>query len=227
MAENETVLETTEIQPEPEAVEEIEAVETQPKPKEPSKAGKFFGGIKERIRKFIVKLKRRPMNVAFFVLIVSSFVFLLLLGNFSQAGLEYAKPGVPIGLFVNTLFSILVLLLFLYAFPKRSKKPKIVMLVLCFVFMAVMIGLDILLFIRWTDAWIEQLPKLDAAAKLERERYIYTAINGSLAHAVLVAVAAILTATYPLYGKLISKINTRKVIESNEIKEEIDTSEEV
>ncbi len=223
MAENETVSETTDVQPEVETVEVVE----QPAPEKPSKGKRFLAAIKERLRKFVVKLKRRPMNIAFFVLIVSSFVYLLLLGSFSQAGLEYAKPGVPISLFINTLFCILVLLLFLYSFPKRSKKPKIVMLVLCFVFMAVMIGLDILLYVRWTGAWAEQLPVLSPNDKAIREKYIYGAINGSLAHAVMVAVAAILTATYPLYGKLISKINTRKVVESTEIKEEIDTSEEV
>ena len=227
MAENETVLETTEIQPETDVVKDIETVETQPESEQPSKPNKFLGAIKERLRKFVVKLKRRPMNIAFFMLIVSSLVFLFLLGNFSQAGLEYARPGVPIGLFVNTLFSILVLLLFLYAFPKRSKKPKIVMLVLCFVFMAVIIGLDILLYVSWSSAWVAHKPDLDEVGILAREKYIYTAINGAIAHAVLVAVAAVLTATYPLYGKLISKINTRKVIESTEIKEEIDTSEEV
>lgn len=66
-----------------------------------------------------------------------------------------------------------------------------------------------------------------AADKAIREKYIYNAINGVLAHAILVAIAALLTATYPLYGKLIGKINTRKNVESTEIKEAIDTSAEV
>ncbi len=223
MAENETVLETTEEQPEVETVEVVE----QPAPEQPSKGKRFLAGIKERLRKFVVKLKRRPMNIAFFVLIVSSFVFLLLLGSFSQAAREYSKFNEPICLFINTLFCILVLLLFLYSFPKRSKKPKIVMLVLCFAFMAVLITLDILLYIGFTNEWAEHLPKLDKDDLEKHVKYIYAAINGSLAHAIMVAVAAILTATYPLYGKLISKINTRKVVESTEIKEEIDTSEEV
>lgn len=223
MAENETVLETTEEQPEVETVEVVE----QPAPDKPSKGKRFLAAIKERLRKFVVKLKRRPMNIAFFVLIVSSFVFLLLLGSFSQAAREYFKFNEPICLFINTLFSILVLLLFLYSFPKRSKKPKIVMLVLCFAFMAVLIALDIILYVGFTTEWAEHLPKLSASDIAKHEKYIYAAISGSLAHAIMVAIAAILTATYPLYGKLISKINTRKVVESTEIKEEIDTSEEV
>lgn len=212
------------------AENEIVAVEEQAAPatgNKPSKGAKFLGSIKEWFRKSIVNLKRRPMNIAFFMLIVSSLVYLFLLGNFSQAGLEYPEAGVPVSIFINTLFSILVLLLFMYSFPKREKKPKIVMLVLTFAFMAVMFALDILLYVKWTDAWAEQSKILNETQKAIREKYIYNAMNGVLAHAVLVAVAAVLTATYPLYGKLINKINTRKNIESTEIKEEIDTSAEV
>ena len=193
---------------------------------------RVVGGIKEWFRKFVVKLKHRPMNIAFFMLAVSSLVFLFLLGKISQAALEYAKTGVPISTFVNTLFSILVLLLFMYSFPKRAKKPKVVMLVLTFVFMAVMIGLDILLYVQWSKAWADVLLKfdsgeLDIALKAVREKYIYAAMYGVLAHAVLVGLAAILTATYPYYGKLIAKINTKKNVESTEIKGEFDTSAEV
>lgn len=199
----------------------------------PSLGKRIGGGIKEWFRKFVVKLKRRPMNIAFFVLIVSSLVYLFLLGNISQTGLEYAKTGVPISIFVNTLFCILVLLLFMYSFPKREKKPKTVMLVLTFAFMAVMIALDILLYVQWTSSWAEACkefaadPENGPAKKALREVYIYGAMYGVLAHAIIVAVAALLTATYPLYGKLINKINTKKVVESTEIKGNIDTAEEV
>lgn len=206
-----------------EIVVEPEAAQTEP---ETSKLTKFTAGVKEWFRKFIVKLKRRPMNIAFCFLIISSLVYMLLLSNFAQTGLEYAPTGVPISIFVNMLFSILVLMLFLNSFPKREKKPKLVMLILLFVFMAVMIGLDILLFVQWNNAWNEALQILSPSDRALREVYIYGAIYGALAHAILVAVAAILTATYPLYGKLIMKINTKKVVESTEMKEAIDTSEE-
>ena len=48
-----------------------------------------------------------------------------------------------------------------------------------------------------------------------------------LTHIVLVGLSVVLLATLPLYRKLILKINTSKVVESNELKEEIDTSAEV
>lgn len=202
-------------------------VEPAPESSKPSKGAKFAAGVKEWLRKFVVNLKRRPTNIAFFVLIVSTLIYLFMLGSISQAGLEYPRTGVPVALFINTLFSILVLLLFMYSFPKRAKKPKIVMLVFTFVFMAAMIGMDILLYIQWTNAWNEALEILNESQKAVREKYIYAAINGVLVHAIFLAIAAVLTATYPLYGKLIGKINTRKVLEENVIKEAIDTSEEV
>lgn len=231
MKENETVLEV-EQQPalEPEVQQDVQP-EVQPEESKPSKFKNFLAGVKEWFRKFIVNLKRRPMNIAFFFLIVSSIIYLLSLGAISQAGKEYDPTGVPISLFINTLFCILVLLLFMYTFPKRSKKPKIVYFVLTFVFMAVMIALDILLYVQWTKAWDSARQLLLETNKLDqlavREKYIYSAINGVLAHAVFVLFAGVLTATYPLYGKLINKINTKKVVESTEIKEAIDTEEEV
>ena len=199
----------------------------------PSLGARIGANIKERFRKFMVKLKLRPMNIAFFVLIVSTIVYLLLLSSFSQAGLEYHDTGVPISIFVNTLFSILVLMLFLNSFPKRAKKPNLVMLILLFVFMAVLIGLDIFLYVKWNAAWTDAIenvfPNMSNGdlQRAEREKYIYKAMYGIIAHAAIVGVAAILTATYPLYGKLLRKVNTKKDIGESNLSEDIDTSAEV
>lgn len=223
---------------------EVENVvnEVQPAPEaKPSKGAKVAAGIKEWFRKFTVKLKRRPMNIAFFVLIVSTLVNLFSLGNYSQLGTItlYSRASQGLCIFVSQLFSILVLLLFMNSFPKREKKPKIVMLVLTFVFIAVMIALDVYLLISWTDLHAQDLAIDRPAASYESywntgtgtQKGVNTfypgVIGGLYAHLILLALAAILTATYPLYGKLINKINTRKVIESTELKETIDTSAEV
>ena len=215
MAENENVVEINEPQPEPAA------------PKKPSKVAKFFGGIKERLRKSVVNLKRRPMNIAFVVLIVSTLVNLCYLGSYASTGIivEYGNDYQGLCIFVVQLFSILVIMLFLNSFPKRSKKPKVVMLVLTFVFMAVMLGLDIYLRVIWHQNHIADTAFFNRPVE-DRKMY-YSAYLGVLVHAIMVGIAALLTATYPLYGKLINMINTRKVVESNDIKEEIDTEEDV
>jgi hypothetical protein len=217
--------------------ENINTVESSEQQSEkPSVGKKIAGGIKEWFRKFIVNLKRRPMNIAFFVLVISTIVNLCILGYLSQLGLStnYSQKMQGLCIFVNQLFSILVLLLFMNSFPKREKKPKVVMLVLTFVFMAVMIALDVYLYIIWGvnhAADIESTASMSATAKETYWNKINSfypqAMSGVMAHIILVAIAAVLTATYPLYGKLINKINTRKVVESTELKEDIDTSEEV
>jgi len=210
-------------------VVEDEVVEPAPESEKPSVGKRIWSGIKEWCRKFVVKLKRRPMNIAFFVLIVSAIVYLCSLGNFSQTALNVHVEWLGLSVFVNTLFCILSLLLFMNSFPKRSKKPKIVMLVLLFVFIAAMITFDIVFYVRSSNAFHNDVEAgyLEGQSKAEMEEYLLPALSATIAHVVLVGLAAILTATYPLYGKLINKINTRKVIESTELKEEIDTTEEV
>lgn len=191
----------------------------------PSKGKAFLAAVKEWFRKFTVKLKRRPMNIAFFVLIVSAILYLCSLGSLSQTALNVHVEWIGLSEFVNTLFCILSLLLFMNSFPKRAKKPKIVMLVLLFVFIAAMITFDVIFYVRVSDAFNKSI--LEGEAKAEMGKYVNPALNATIAHIVLVGVAALLTATYPLYGKLLNKINTRKVIESTELKEEIDTTEDV
>lgn len=219
MAENENVAVETEA-----PVAEVAVAE-----EKPSIGKRIWGGIKEYCRKSVVKLKRRPMNIAFFVLIISTVANLVSLGNYSQLGtnVRYNQQMQGLCVFINQLFSILVLLLFMNSFPKRSKKPKLVMLILCFAFMAVLMGLDIYLYVKWQANYTVDLDRGAGAAYYEELNGYYNgAMSGVLAHLILVGIAAILTATYPLYGKLINKINTRKDIGESQLSEEIDTSEE-
>lgn len=195
-----------------------------PEPEKPSKGKAFVSGLKERGRKFIVNLKRRPMNIAFFVLLISTIVYLCSLGNLSNTALHVYVNWLGLSVFVNTLFCILSLLLFMNAFPKRSKKPKIVMLVLFFAFLAAMIAFDLVFYINIDKAYSAET---NAAIKEGLAVYTLPALRSTLAHIVLVVLSAILTATYPLYSKLLNKINTRKVVESAKLSEEIDTEEDV
>ena len=193
--------------------------------KKPSKAG---AAIKEWFRKFTVKLKHRPMNIAFFVMIVSTVLYLCSLGNYSQSAIRYVSVDwLGFSIFVNTLFCILSLLLFMNSFPKRSKKPKVVMLILFFLFVAAMITFDVLFYVRAGNAYNADLSNPGMADIMtEIKEFMIPALNSAIAHIVLVGLGAILTATYPLYGKLLNMINTRKVIESTELKEVIETEDE-
>ena len=111
--------------------------------KQPQKSGNVGAGIKEWFRKLTVKLKRKTQIIPLTLTLITSFVFLCMIGTFSQ--LIQKNSGVPslgICMFVSTLASILILPLFLNAFPK-NKKPVIAFIVA--VFLGLYLFLDIFL----------------------------------------------------------------------------------
>ena len=120
MAEFETVTESGQVELEPEILESPENGSL-PQPAEPSKGQKFLAGVKEWLRKFTVKLKYKTHMIPLVIVLISSLVYLCSLNTLSIAlndiqGIDSAG----ICMFVNTLVSILVLLVFLNAFPKRK-----------------------------------------------------------------------------------------------------------
>lgn len=202
-----------------------EIVTTEAPVKEPF--GKRLGAnLKERWRKFLVTTKRKPQRLAFFPLLVSTILWMIGIVYFGQATIYDNVPGMGLCIFVNTMFSILTLLLFMNTFPKRAKHMNYVMLALTFVFMAVMIACDLVWYLKSYPVHFEAYENAVGSA-LEKIEPGMKAFPLVIAHLVLVALSALLLATLPLYSKLIMKINTSKVIEENTLSEEIDTSAEV
>ena len=145
----EEVAETTE------TVAEVKDEMTEPAPAAPEKKPGAKAKIKEFFRKKIVGLKRKPQNIAFFFLIVTSLFYLLSLNVLSPGPYVDFRETSWLGLcvFISTLFSILVLILFLNTFPKYPKVNKktgkksyvnYVMMALTFAFIAAMIVANIL-----------------------------------------------------------------------------------
>lgn len=203
-------------------VEATQSAETQQAEEgEPSKASKFAADVKEWFRKFIVNLKHKPQNIAFVVLIVTSFMYMCFLGTFSEF-ISYNSGIKWLGLFefVNTLASILVIMIFLNTFPKR-KKMNIIMLVLTFAVLALMLVFDILFYVNI----VKQANTLPGGLSDLTGDYAST-LNFDLIHMIFLAITIVVLALLPVYKKLLMKINTSKELASNDIKEEIDTSEE-
>ena len=219
----------------------VEMQQPAPPQNKPSFGKRFAAGLKERGRKMIVKLKRRPTTIPFLVLVVSTILMMCALGSLSQLAMspEYSGEMQGLCLFICVLFSILVIMLFMYAFPKRSKKPNMPMLIMAYVFMGVLIALDLYLYIMWSVNYADDLIRVpEGSSQYESYwitgtgstagvySYLGAAMGSILAHCILVIIVVALTAACPLYHKLLMKINTRIDIESTQLKEEIDTSEE-
>ena len=174
----------------------------------PSKGAGVGAAIKEWFRKKIVALKVKPQIIPLVVLLVTSVIFMLSLHNvgiaihasFSAAETE----ATGICSFITTLLSLLVLVSFLNAFPKR-KKPNIFFIVLVFVMIAGMVACDLVYYIQMSH-FITAKP--DLSAKVEpAQPYILT-------HIIMLGVSAVMFALLPGYSILIRKINTSVKLES-------------
>lgn len=138
-----------------EPVENNETVvaETNPAPETPKKES-FGAKVKEWFRKQAVVLKRKPQRIAFLFFVVSTLIYLIGLNVVSPGPVNdfQAQPYLGLSVFIVTLLSVLVLVLFMNTFPKHGiaykkggKKHKMnyIMLGLTFAFVAIMIVFDV------------------------------------------------------------------------------------
>lgn len=177
--------------------------------------------MKEFFRKFMVSLKRSPQNIPL-VALAGAFIFYSL--NLTKISDTTAKiQGQNMGLcgFITMLFSMLVFVIFLNAFPKR-KKPKVLMIVLMYLMFAAIIVSDINYRYRIGLA----LNREDFAKQIASNPYINQAYTVVTIHIILIAVVAALVALIPVYSKLLRKVKTSVDVEDNGTLEAIDVDEE-
>lgn len=204
--------------------ENIVVNQTPSEEQKPSFLKRAGAGLKEWCRKQIVTLKRAPHRIPLLIMTLTSVLWLLWLFTFSRSA--YSLSGVNfLGLivFIATLLSILVLPLFLNAFPKR-KKPNIAFIVLVFVFIAALIALDAVYYnLSYDFVYVKGMFE---ESWLAERTYIGQSLTLAIVHIVLLAVSALSLALLPVYTPLIRKINTSKEVESNDIHEAIDVEDE-
>jgi TRAP-type mannitol/chloroaromatic compound transport system permease small subunit len=149
------------------------------------------------------------------ITLVASVCYLLWLKTYSiTVTSNQAASWTGFCVFVNNLLSILVLALYLSAFPKR-KKPNLILVALIFVFYAIMIVCDVEYYVLLNNYLEGRQMSTEAAQSL----------NYSIAHIIMLGICVVALATLPLYKKLIMMINTKKEVKSNDIKEVIDTED--
>ena len=182
--------------------------ETQPEkqPEQPSKGNKFSAGLKEWCRKKVVALKVKPQIIPLIVMVITTVYFMLILFNMSQAVQKAAVATSATGIctFITTLLSLLYLVSFLNAFPKR-KKPNIIFIVIVGLMIAGQLACDLVYYLQMSDC-IAQKP--DLAADIEPAQPLV------MGHIVLLGISSVVFALLPVYAKLIRKIDTSVKLES-------------
>ena len=187
-----------------------------------SKAQKKSSGMPEFLRRFFVALKRQPAIIALVVLLIAFFQYSLNLTHISDTTAKIQGPGMGLCGFATMLFSMLSLVCFLNAFPKR-KKPVIPMVALMFVMFAIIIYCD------WhycrlieTALYREVNPIVIDLSTL----YIAKAYNVLQTHMIIESIGAVLVLLLPVYTRMLRKINTSITVEDNGKMDVIDISGE-
>ena len=187
-----------------------------------TKAVKSGTKMPEFLRKFFVALKRRPSIIALVVLLIAFLYYSLNLTHISDTTAKIQGPGMGLCGFATMLFSMLSLVCFLNAFPRR-KKPVIAMVVLMLLMFAVIIFCDV----YYSNLIMNALTRAENPIKLDASTiYIAQAYNVLQSHIVILAIGVALILLLPVYTKLLRKIKTSVTVEDYGKLGEIDISGE-
>ena len=172
---------------------------------------KFWPGLKEAVRKFVVMLKRNPSTIPLVMMFVTFLFYSLNLTDVSDTTAKIYGKGMGLSQFCIMLFSLLSLVCMLNAFPRR-KKANIPMVVLMFGMFAIIVYCDI----HYTNMILAAITRPENPILItEDTNYIAKAYNMFNTHMIMVIVSAALVLLLPVYSKLLKKINTSVAIEDN------------
>ncbi|MBP1562456.1 MAG: hypothetical protein J6C38_01915 [Oscillospiraceae bacterium] len=171
-------------------------------------------GFKEFIRKFLVSIKRQPQNIAMFILLVGFVFFSLNLTSISDTTALINTANMGQCEFCIMLFSILAFVVFLRSFPKRQK-VKVPMLALTFLFLGIIIFMDIVYLSRINEALTREENRIIINYEAGTNLFIANAWSTLIVYLIFVGIVVFLLATLPVYSKLLKKINTSIDVEGN------------
>lgn len=175
----------------------------------------------ERLRKFVVSLKRKPQTIAMVALVISFLVYSLNLTSISNTTAKIQGTGMGFTGFCTMLFSILSFVCFLNAFPHR-KKVNVPMLVLMFAMFAIVVYCDG----YYLGAIARAVTRAESPISPVDFPYVAKAQSTLHVHRILVGITTLLVITMPLYRKALRKIKTSVEVEDNGKLDAIDISEE-
>ena len=179
-------------------------------------------GFSEFIRKRIVALKRKPQTIALIAFALAFVYYSLNLTKISDTTAYINLPGMGLAGFATMLFSILLMVCFMNAFPHR-KKVNVPMLVLMFVLVGIIIFAGIFYQGRITEALTREVNPIVIDLSTI---YIAKAYNVLQTHMTIECIGAVLVLLMPVYTKMLRKINTSITVEDNGKMDVIDISGE-
>ena len=178
--------------------------------------------MKEFIRKRIVALKRKPQTIALIAFGLAFLYYSLNLTKISDTTAYINLPGMGLAGFATMLFSILMLVCFLNAFPHR-KKVNMPMLCLMLLMVGIIIFAGVFYQGRITEALTREVNPITVGAD---KQYISAAMRMLTVHRIILIIGVALVALLPVYSKALKKINTNVDVADNADMGTIDISGE-
>ena len=169
----------------------------------------------------LVSIKRKPQIFPGLVLAGAFLYYSLNLTKISNTTAKVQGRNMGLCGFITMLFSILVFVCFLNAFPKRQK-ANVPMLALMYAIFAIIVTADIF----YRNRIAEAATKAEFQRVIDENPYIFAADKVVQIHIVLIIIVALLIALLPVYGRLLKKINTSVDVEGYGKLDEIDISGE-
>lgn len=181
---------------------------------------KAFGAwLKEKVRKFLVALKKNPQAIPLASLCITFVSYAVNLTSISKVTLSFGGQHMGLATFATMLFMILSFVCMLNAFPKRQK-VKIPMVILMVVLYAIVIFADI----HFASSIVEAVTREVNRREFTEEAKI--ALNTVNINMYLVGITTVLAIFEPLYAKLLKKINTSIEVEAAQAIDSIEISDE-
>ena len=167
--------------------------------------------MKEFIRKRVVALKRKPQTIALIAFGLAFLYYSLNLTKISDTTAYINLPGMGLAGFATMLFSILMLVCFLNAFPHR-KKVNMPMLCLMLLMVGIIIFAGVFYQGRITEALTREVNPITVG---DDKQYISAAMRMLSVHRIMLIVGVALVALLPVYSKALKKINTNVDVADN------------
>lgn len=149
-----------------------------------------------------------------FILLVGFVFFSLNLTSISDTTALINTANMGQCEFCIMLFSILAFVVFLRSFPKRQK-VKVPMLALTFLFLGIIIFMDIVYLSRINEALTREENRIIINYEAGTNLFIANAWSTLIVYLIFVGIVVFLLATLPVYSKLLKKINTSIDVEGN------------
>ena len=183
---------------------------------------KIGSTLKERVRKFLVTLKRNPHFIPLAMLIIAFVVLSVNLTKISNTTAVMNKSWMGLFAFVSMLLSILSMVCMLNAFPKRSK-PNIPMLAIMITFFVIIMTCDFLYCLKIFNGVNDPVEPFKIT---EKNYFIVEAQMALYIHIGIMALTTVTSLCEPLIAKLLKKIKTSVDVEDNGTIAAIDITEE-